>query len=229
VAADRDAKTEKSPVDQVIEQALDLFVYAPIGAALTARDEFPIFIAKGRERVTGQLTLAKMFGQFAVAQGQREAQKLAEKLREQAIERATRLAGAASKPTPSAPRAASNGSQTAGAAAAVSGAAAALASDPAMRALPPRRSTPAAGPVSPAESVAAAGNGSPTRPAVDAPPVGDLAIPGYDNLSASQVVQRLAGLSTPELEAVRRYEAATRGRRTILSKVSQLQSGPAGR
>lgn len=53
----------------------------------------------------------------------------------------------------------------------------------------------------------------------------ELAIPGYDSLSASQVVQRLAGLSPSELEAVRSYEAAGRGRRTILSKVSQLQAG----
>ncbi len=53
-----------------------------------------------------------------------------------------------------------------------------------------------------------------------------LAIPGYDTLSASQVVQRLAGLSVEELDAVRTYEASTRGRRTILSKIAQLQAGP---
>jgi hypothetical protein len=51
-----------------------------------------------------------------------------------------------------------------------------------------------------------------------------LAIPGYDSLSASQVVQRLGGLAPEELEAVRQYESATRGRRTILSKIAQLQS-----
>jgi hypothetical protein len=51
-----------------------------------------------------------------------------------------------------------------------------------------------------------------------------LAIPGYDSLSASQVVQRLAGLNAEELEAVRLYESATRGRRTILSKIAQLQA-----
>jgi hypothetical protein len=53
----------------------------------------------------------------------------------------------------------------------------------------------------------------------------ELAIPGYDSLSASQVVQRLAGLAPPELEAVRTYEAAGRGRRTILTKIAQLQTG----
>jgi hypothetical protein len=57
-----------------------------------------------------------------------------------------------------------------------------------------------------------------------APASGTLAIPGYDSLSASQVVQRLGGLASEELEAVRQYESATRGRRTILSKIAQLQS-----
>lgn len=53
----------------------------------------------------------------------------------------------------------------------------------------------------------------------------DLAIPDYDSLSASQVVPRLAGLSTAELEAVRRHEQGHRARRTILNKIAQLQEG----
>ena len=51
-----------------------------------------------------------------------------------------------------------------------------------------------------------------------------LAIPEYDSLSASQVIPRLESLDADELEAVRVYEAETRGRRTILGKVTQLQS-----
>jgi len=54
-----------------------------------------------------------------------------------------------------------------------------------------------------------------------------LAIPDYDNLSASQVVPRLDGLTAGELEAVRAYEQLHRGRKTILNKVAQLQD-PAG-
>lgn len=54
------------------------------------------------------------------------------------------------------------------------------------------------------------------------PQADGLAIPGYDSLAASQVVQRLAGLSPEELEAVRDYEEATRGRRTILGRIAQL-------
>lgn len=56
------------------------------------------------------------------------------------------------------------------------------------------------------------------------PSVGDLAIPDYDSLSAPQVVNRLSGLGRDELEAVRRYELAHRGRKTILNKVAQLQT-----
>jgi hypothetical protein len=51
-----------------------------------------------------------------------------------------------------------------------------------------------------------------------------LAIPGYDALSASQVVERLAGLSGDELAAVRRYETGHRRRRTILGKIEQLST-----
>lgn len=52
----------------------------------------------------------------------------------------------------------------------------------------------------------------------------DLAIVGYDLLSASQVVPRLESLTIAELDLVARYEAGTRGRKTILAKVAQLQS-----
>lgn len=51
-----------------------------------------------------------------------------------------------------------------------------------------------------------------------------LAIPGYDTLSASQVLPRLEGLSAAELEAVRAYEEGTRARKTVLSRIDQLRS-----
>lgn len=53
----------------------------------------------------------------------------------------------------------------------------------------------------------------------------ELAIPDYDSLAASQVVPRLRGLEPDELEAVRAYESAGRGRKTILSRIAQLQAG----
>jgi hypothetical protein len=67
---------------------------------------------------------------------------------------------------------------------------------------------------------------APSTPSVptSGPEAATLAIPDYDSLSASQVLPRLQGLSTDELEAVRDYEAAHRGRKTILNRVTQLQS-----
>lgn len=70
--------------------------------------------------------------------------------------------------------------------------------------------------------------GGSTEPATPAPLQAsdasvDLAIADYDSLAASQVIPRLAGLAPAELDAVRAYEAAHRGRKTILGKVAQLQ------
>ena len=59
-------------------------------------------------------------------------------------------------------------------------------------------------------------------PPAHGPGAASLAITDYDSLSASQVVPRLEGLSDEELTAVREYEAAHRGRKTILSKIAQL-------
>jgi hypothetical protein len=70
----------------------------------------------------------------------------------------------------------------------------------------------------------------PTRPAPDAADAATLgaALADYDTLSASQVVRRLEGLGPEELRAVQRYESATRHRRTILNRASQLlDEGPA--
>lgn len=83
---------------------------------------------------------------------------------------------------------------------------------------------PAAAPT-PAPAPAAA---APATPASNGTEVtvhdaNNLAIPGYDTLSASQVVQRLAGLNAEELAAIGAYEAAGRGRRTILNRVAQLR------
>src|SRR5436190_14506196 len=70
----------KSPIDQ----ALDLFFYAPVGLAITAAEELPKLIEKGRQRVTGQLTMARMMGEFAVNEGQKRAEKFVKTASERA-------------------------------------------------------------------------------------------------------------------------------------------------
>jgi hypothetical protein len=71
----------------------------------------------------------------------------------------------------------------------------------------------------PVAATASSGNGS----SVTVHDAQSLAIPGYDSLSASQVVERLAGLNAEELAAIGSYESAGRGRRTILNRVAQLR------
>jgi hypothetical protein len=51
-----------------------------------------------------------------------------------------------------------------------------------------------------------------------------LAIPGYQTLPASQVVQHLTSLKPAELRAIDAYERATRNRKTITSRIEQLLS-----
>ena len=79
----------------------------------------------------------------------------------------------------------------------------------------PLRAVPSPAPDRPTDDAA---------PAEPAPAASSLGIPDYDVLSASQVVPRLPGLSGEELDAVRRYETAHRGRKTILAKIAQLQA-----
>jgi hypothetical protein len=65
-----------------------------------------------------------------------------------------------------------------------------------------------------------------TEPATEpVPEVDSLPIPGYESLAASQVIPRLAALTTEELRAVGAYEQATRHRQTILHRVAQLLEG----
>lgn len=170
---------DKTPVEQAVDQVMDLFVYAPIGLLFEGASILPQLVEKGRS----QVTMAKMIGKFAVDQGRTEATKAAGKLQDQA--------------------------------AGVLG----FVSDSVVPAAAP------APPPQPATAPSATASTPSKTPAEPAAPVEDLAIPDYDGLSASQVVARLGGLSAPELDAVRRYETAKRGRKTILSKVAQLQAG----
>lgn len=165
---------DKRPLDL----ALDVLVYVPVGLAVSARQWLPQLAARGRERLSGQVTTARVVGQFAVQQGQVQAAKAFDRARTEAQERLGDL-GQRSSGEP----------------------------DPAAVAAAVSEAAPA-----------------PARAATSSPAGASLAIPGYDSLSASQVLPRLEGLSAPELEAVRAYEAAHRRRKTILGRIEQLQS-----
>ena len=213
----------------LLEQALDVCLYAPVGLAIAVTEELPELIDKGRTRVNSQLTMAKMVGSFAVAQGQREAERV--------VRQATGLVGEGGRAPGGAPQ-----PQVETGAPGAAGPGPWDAEPPSHEAatpLTPLDNGSSMG-AQPGSTVERDGSESPAAPATvgsdgggqatvsAGPPPGDasaLAIPGYDALSASQVVQRLAGLSADELESVRAYEAATRGRKTILNRIAQLQ-GP---
>ena len=157
----------KSPKDRL----LDLFVFGPAGLALTAAEEFPKLVEKGRHRVEGQLHTARLVGQFAVQMGRRQLE--------------SSLGGLRPGADSGSPVAAAGGEASA-----------------------PPETAPSQ------RTTAGSDNGALASDA--------LGIPGYDSLSASQVVQRLGGLTAGELEAIRDHELAHRHRRTILNRVDQL-------
>jgi hypothetical protein len=188
----------KSSVEQAVEHAVEVFVYAPIGLLFEGASLLPQLIEKGKS----QVTMARMIGKFAVTQGSSEAEKMAAKLQDQAIDILGRIGGSTAPPAPIVP----NG--------------------------------PSAGPVPSTHAPSTHGPSTDGHLVDEADPVDEadhaagsdieaetLSIPDYDGLSASHVVNRLAGLLPPELEAVRLYEMANRGRKTILSKIAQLQAG----
>ncbi|MGQ0432869.1 MAG: hypothetical protein ACT452_10755 [Microthrixaceae bacterium] len=200
----------KTPAEAAVEHAVETFIYAPIGLLFEGASLLPQLVEKGRN----QVTMARMIGKFALEQGKGEATKAATKLGDQAAGVLDFIGGSVTPtPTPTAPAAPARTASAATRPSKAPGAARAAArkvAGVATASAAPKATTPKA-------TTAAA-----ATPAAAAPV--DLAIPDYDGLSASHVVNRLAGLSSIELEAVRQYEAANRGRKTILSKVAQLQA-----
>ena len=170
--------------DTPLERAVELFVYAPIGLAMFAKDTVPtflkMFVARGQTEVTqrrktagSQASQYKTIGQMAVKYGGPEVKRQAGAAAETVRKRAEETLTARGRRRPAVP-----------------------ATGRGVRRTPPRAARPA-----------------------DAPPgAGELAIPGYDLLSASQVIDRLTGLTRPDLLAVKAYEAAHRARTTILGQ-----------
>jgi hypothetical protein len=214
---DRRVTKQQSPLDT----ALDLLVYAPVGLLVTAAEEIPKLAAKGRTRVGGQVGMARVVGQFAVAQGRKELSKR--------LSAAT--GGDAGEEWQSEPGDGQDSVFATGEAR-PDDSSGDFGSGPATG--PPAGPAPAtsaadgAGPdrTSGSDADPAPGDGTAdvgwARPVSQFRPAA-LAIPGYDSLAASQVVPRLAGLSPEELAAVGAYETAHRARRTILTRVRQLQ------
>lgn len=198
----------EGPTDRV-GKVIETAVYAPLGLGLYVRDFAPgvvaMLVARGRaeidrrqQQATTTATTARSIGQIAVAFGVPELKRRVGGQLDSARDRAETLVSSVAAFVPA------GGDVTA--------------------AEPPPRHAPAPdAPSVPHPAPTPAPSAAPTAaPAAASVQRVDLPIPGYDELSASQVVERLAGLSAAELVAVRDYEAGHRKRRTILGKIDQL-------
>jgi hypothetical protein len=159
-----------------IARAVELLVYAPVGAGLYLADVGPSFVdtlvERGRAEVEQRLTTARSLGQVALAFG---VPMLRQKVQARVSDVMHRGPDAGTVRPMQRPR--------------------------------------------PVEEIV---RREPVPVPDHAPDREELPIPGYDALSASQVVERLVGLGRTELDAVHAYEAAHRQRRTILGKIEQL-------
>jgi hypothetical protein len=182
-----------------VERAKEIFVYGPIGLAMYVKDTAPsflkVFVARGRAEVEQRRrTVGDQLGQ---------------------VRNAGAAAGAAAaEGGPQVLRIVSDGlarvRETAEGALGVLGG---LSGDLGASG---ERPSPAPRP----EPAARGGGEEPPRGGRPADP--GLAIADYDDLSASQVVDRLEGLEPGDLDAIRRHEVAHRARATIIGKIDQL-------
>jgi hypothetical protein len=177
-----------------VARALDFFLYAPIGLAVTVAYRVPKLVADARsqlseteKRLAGIGHMAVTFGQFQV---KREVDSRLAEARRRAEQVTGSVPGLARREGEEGVFPAPNGDAVLG--------------------FP---SAPAPGDAEPAGP-------SPARLAA----AEALPIPAYDGLSASQVVQRLTGLGPEELEAVRAYEESGRARKTVLTAIDRLRA-----
>ena len=216
-----------------IERTLELILYAPIGVGLFLKDTAPtfvnMFVSRGRAEIDRRqgdvqqhVTTARSLGQVAIAFGAPMVRERVERTVADARRRAEDLIGNGAS-SPEASTTWSPASETSVPATAVPAPVDDAPAPPAAASRPTEWISPAS--PSPSPAPPASPSMSHTVPGAnggDAPSSAGLPIPGYDALSASQVVERLTGLTRIELDEVHAYEASHRQRRTILGKIEQL-------
>lgn len=201
------------PDPSLLAQVCDIVRYAPIAILLDGPSMLPKLAQQGKVHMGN----ARYLGRRAVREAEPQMRRLLQGLGAQAVE----LLGAvglvpqsedpvAPGPAPARPDGGSRRTSRPAVTTEVAG----------------ERGNGAAASAGASAAAGSAGPTGPTGPAGTGPAADDLAIPDYESLSALHVVNRLPGLTPDELEAVRAYESAHRGRKTILNKVAQLQQQP---
>ncbi len=197
---------KKTPIDHT----LDVFVYLPLGFVLDFPQSIPRYIDRGRRELRPSRLLAR--GGRSGLPSLSDASGKLSRLQEQTHSTLRALGVTIPGVVDPADGRSGNGRTSAngrGPAASTSSSASASAGD----AAPPSAGDAAAAPSTP-----------PAAPLAPPPDPSTLGITDYDSLSASQVVPRLDSLAADELEGIRAYEVATRGRKTILNKIAQIQT-----
>ncbi|MBK5224511.1 MAG: hypothetical protein JJE52_16870 [Acidimicrobiia bacterium] len=198
---------------------LDAVVYAPIGAVLHGPEAIEELAARGRQDITN----ARFIGRLALQRARREVDSFAVEAQERIGDLLAAAARAAGAPVD--PSHASSDTDSAPDAAAADPAGSRLTMVPdAADDAPPSQNPTSSTDGGPGDTEPVADFDPVAAPDSDLPSADSLAIPGYDNLAASQVVPRLDDLGAEELAAVQHYERAHRGRMTILSRIAQLQA-----
>jgi hypothetical protein len=223
-----DVADDKQPV----EKAVELFVYAPVGMACYFRDMLPsmmgIFVARGKREVSSHRAPPAPSPPPVPPEMKRridESVGVAKYMAEGGLGVARDVAGSGIGVAREVAGSAlaqflamrANGASTA----AEESAPAEPTPESAPESAPEPTPEPTPEPPAPAAPAAPAASGS-ADATDDVPSAETLPIPDYDELSASQVVERLEGLDRESLESIRRYESEHRGRNTILGKIAQL-------
>jgi hypothetical protein len=213
---------EKDPVDK----ALRLLVYAPLGLAAYLRDSAPtlmtVLVTRGKQEADGARRVVEARLGMRTPQPppvQPIAQRVADGLARLATQAGTVVVGVARPVVDAATNAATNATPTSGPAGGAPAPGAPASSGSSGSPGPANGSTPSGG--------HDAGGPDAAGPVAGAAPSGpgtgaDLPIADYDGLSATQIIERLDGLSRGALERIRLYELAHRTRRTILATIDQL-------
>lgn len=187
---------------------VDLAVYAPVGALVTARRQVPRQLKQRRQALENRVQLARFIGQLAVETGRKE---LARRLEEQRAQRSDATHRVHTDTDTVADAHTDTDTDTVADADTLADTDAVAEAD--------TMAVAETVPDTVAEAVPTDG------PASGVPAAADLPISDYESLPAINVVERLRSMRPDEVEAVRRFEAAHRARRTVLAKIEQLQGG----
>lgn len=188
---------EERDDDNPLDQLIDLFVYAPVGLLYEYPDVLPKLIKRGKSQVQVAQVLAKL------AMGGRGGAPGVDMADVAAV--AATLVGRAISDFGTAMGWPSESDR-----------------DDTSPASEPRPARPRAAPTDPALKAGATDDSATDAPSSDDADPDSLAIAGYDDLTAREIIALLDGVAPDELAAVRAHELAGRSRKTVLAKLDRL-------